>query len=82
MYRTGRALIFLERISVKHIIMPLSDQKAVNIPVIDILNADAQVGEQLVDAVVRWGFVFIKAHGSGFTPDIIDNMFQIVSSNF
>lgn len=59
--------------------MELSSQEAINIPVIDILNADAQIGEQLVKAVVQWGFVFIKAHGSGFTSDIIDNMFQIVS---
>lgn len=59
--------------------MPLSDHKAINIPVIDILNANAQIGEQLINAVVRWGFVFIKGHGSGFTSDVIDNMFQIVS---
>lgn len=59
--------------------MPLSNDEVINIPVIDILNADIQIGEQLVNAVVQWGFVFIKAHGSGFTSDIINNMFQIVS---
>lgn len=60
-------------------IMQLSSHEAVNIPVIDISNAHTQIGEQLIDAVVQWGFVFIKAHGSGFSSDIIDNMFQIVS---
>ena len=59
--------------------MQPSDQKTINIPVIDILNADVYIGEQLINAVVQWGFVFIKAHGSGFTSDIINNMFQIVS---
>lgn len=59
--------------------MQLSNQEAIKIPVIDILNANTQTGEQLINAVVQWGFVFIKAHGSGFTSDIIDNMFQIVS---
>ena len=77
--RAGRVLIFLEHISAKHFVMPLSTQEVINIPVIDILNADIQTGEQLVNAVVQWGFVFIKAHGSGFTSDIINNMFQIVS---
>ena len=60
--------------------MQLSNQEAINIPVIDISVANSQIAEQLINAVVQWGFVFIKAHGSGFTSDIIDNMFQIVSS--
>jgi isopenicillin N synthase-like dioxygenase len=59
--------------------MQASNQETIDIPVIDISNAQSQTGEQIVNAVVKWGFVFIKAHGSGFTPEIIDNIFQRVS---
>lgn len=59
--------------------MQAFNQEAIDIPVIDLSNAKSQTGEQIVNAVVEWGFVFIKAHGSGFTPQIIDNTFQLVS---
>lgn len=60
-------------------ILQNTNQDATSIPVIDILNANAQTAETLIEAVVKWGFVYIKAHGSGFTPDVIENMFQLVS---
>ena len=56
-----------------------TNQEATGIPVINISNANARTAEQLIEAVVKWGFVYIEAHGSGFTPDVIENMFQIVS---
>ena len=48
------------------------------IPVIDISKPDEQVSDDLIAAVVQWGFVYV--HGEiGFTSEIIDEMFEIVS---
>ena len=48
------------------------------IPVIDISKPDEQIGDELIAAVVKWGFVYL--HGRvGFTSNIIDDMFEIVS---
>lgn len=51
----------------------------VQIPVIDISNADHTTGHELVEAVAKYGFVFIRAHGTDFTSDLVDGMFGLVS---
>ncbi len=50
------------------------------IPVIDISNEDQQTGDELVDAVAKWGFVFIRGEGLGFTSRDIETAFQLVRS--
>ncbi len=61
--------------------MQCANQDATNIPVIDISDTNPETGEHLIDALVKWGFVFIKAHGSGFTEQIIDDMFKLVCAH-
>ena len=51
----------------------------VQIPVIDISEAgEAETADQLVDAVVRYGFVFIKGEGIVFTRQDLDDVFALV----
>ena len=51
----------------------------VQIPVIDISEAsEADTADQLVDAVARYGFVFVKGDEIGFTRQILDDTFALV----
>lgn len=49
---------------------------------IDISEAStadtADKADQLVDAVARYGFVFVRGEGIGFTRHILDNAFALV----
>lgn len=55
------------------------DSTSVQIPVIDISGDDQKVGNELLDAVIRWGFVFIHGEALGFNKEIIDDIFDLVS---
>ena len=58
--------------------MTTSDDAEVSIPVIDISKHNQQVADDLIEAVVKWGFVYV--HGDvGFTSQEIEGMFDIVS---
>lgn len=50
------------------------------IPVIDISNEDAQTGIELVEAVEKWGFVFVRGEGLGFKLQDIEGAFELVGS--
>ena len=51
----------------------------VQIPVIDISEAsEADTADQLVDAVARYGFVFVKGEEIGFKRQILDDTFALV----
>ena len=47
------------------------------IPVIDLHHFDEKIGDQLVDAVSKWGFAFIRNHDVGFEPEIVDQAFGL-----
>ena len=49
-----------------------------HIPVIDLSNDTFEMGDLLIDALSKWGFVFIRSVGSGFTPAVIDRTFELV----
>ena len=53
----------------------------IKIPVIDLPNTDIDeaTGFALVDACAKYGFVFVKGKGLGFTADVLDNTFELVS---
>ena len=52
---------------------------SLRIPVIDISDADAEdTADQLVDAVARYGFAFVRGEGIGFTKPVLDNAFELV----
>ena len=54
----------------------------ISIPVIDISDASARdTADQLVDASTRYGFVFVRGEGIGFTGPILDNIFALVKTN-
>ena len=51
----------------------------VQIPVIDISEArEAETADKLVDAVVRYGFVFVKGEETVFTKQNLDDIFALV----
>ena len=49
------------------------------IPVIALSGANAQTADQLVKAVAEYGFVFVKGEGLGFTAQILNDTFALVS---
>lgn len=51
-----------------------------SIPVINISQVDTQTGNEMVAAAARWGFVFVKGKELGFTPEVIDAIFELVRS--
>ena len=56
-----------------------SNVSSLRIPVIDISDADAEdTADQLVDAVARYGFAFVRGEGIGFTKPVLDNAFELV----
>ena len=56
-----------------------SNVPSLQIPVIDISDADAEeTANQLVDAVARYGFAFVRGEGIGFTKPVLDNAFELV----
>lgn len=56
-----------------------SNGSSLKIPVIDISEAsEADTADQLVDAVARYGFVFIKGESIGFTKRVLDDTFALV----
>lgn len=58
-----------------------SNGSNLQIPVIDISEVSAaDAADQLVDAVARYGFVFVRGEGIGFTRQILDNAFALVIS--
>lgn len=59
--------------------MSNSNEESVQIPVIDISNADLKTGYELIDAAAGHGFVFIRSHGMDFSPGIVDRTFELVS---
>ena len=61
--------------------MAAVDMEDTTIPVIDISNVDTQTGADLVDAIAKWGFVFIKGKELGFSPRVIDATFELVRSS-
>ncbi len=62
--------------------MTASNRNHFRIPVIDISNAGQSTGDDMVDAAARYGFLYIRASGTGFAPEIVDGMFEIVSIYF
>lgn len=58
--------------------MSRKSKDQIDLPVLDISTPNAQVGRELVDAAVRYGFVFIRNQGSEIPPTEIDQAFELV----
>ena len=52
---------------------------SLQIPVIDLSGGNAQTADKLVEAVAQYGFVFVKGEEVGFTSQILDDTFALVS---
>ena len=49
------------------------------IPVIDLSGDEEHVGNELLEAVMKWGFVFIHGEALGFSPQVIEDTFDLVT---
>ena len=61
--------------------MPEPNGDAVDIPVIDISEANTNAAEELVNAAATYGFVFVQNNRAGVPPDEIANVFSLVNLN-
>lgn len=50
---------------------------AVQLPVIDVSKFTKEVGKQLLDAAIKYGFLYIDTNGSGFTEAVVDREFEL-----
>lgn len=50
---------------------------AIQLPVIDISKFTAEVGQQLLDAATKYGFLYIDTNGTGFTESMVDRAFEL-----
>ena len=48
-----------------------------HIPVIDVSEHTQEVGDNLIAAVIKWGFVYVRGE-TGFSSDVIERIFAIV----
>ena len=56
----------------------MNQQLEAQIPVIDISGEGKKVGDDLIAAIKRWGFVFIRGAALGFDEQAIDHTFELV----
>jgi hypothetical protein len=52
----------------------------VQLPVLDIRDADTKTAKALVEAVTHYGFVFIKNNNGEIPSDNVTDMFDLVLS--
>lgn len=51
--------------------------RVIDLPVIDISEFSVEVGKQLLDAAVTYGFLYISTNGTGFTESMVDREFEL-----
>ena len=55
------------------------DQNKLELPIINISSLDEDIGELLVAAAAKYGFVYIKSTGLGIGAETVDKIFALVS---
>lgn len=58
--------------------MAISPASDVQIPVIDLSGDGEQVGDELIAAFRKWGFVFVRGEALGFEKQAIETTFDLV----
>ena len=58
--------------------MSARECSSVQIPLIDLSGDEEHVGNELLEAVMKWGFVFIHGEALGFSPLAIEDTFDLV----
>ncbi len=56
-------------------------ESTLDIPVIDITDTGHAIGDSLVQAAAKFGFVFVRDCGVDIPPEEINSIFMIVRSN-
>ena len=58
----------------------MAAKESIQLPVLDVSEPGPGTAEELIEAVKKYGFVFIKNNHSEIPVKDIDNMFSLVSS--
>jgi hypothetical protein len=61
--------------------MAISNGDIVQIPVINISEPNESVGDALIDAASKHGFLYVESKGTGFTAEYVDRAFELVSTS-
>jgi hypothetical protein len=61
--------------------MALSQSQEIRLPVLDVTTADTETAKELVEAISKYGFVFIKNNHNEIPPPVIEEMFGLVWRN-
>lgn len=59
----------------------MASEAEIQLPVIDISSATAEVGKQVIDAARQYGFLYIDTASSCFSKEEIDSTFKMVSNH-
>lgn len=51
------------------------------IPIINISEPNESVGDALIDAASKYGFIYVESKGTGFTAEHVDRAFELVSTS-
>jgi isopenicillin N synthase-like dioxygenase len=57
--------------------MAISNGDIVQIPVINISEPNESVGDALIDAASKHGFIYVESKGTGFTAEYVDRAFEL-----
>jgi isopenicillin N synthase-like dioxygenase len=60
----------------------MASTEVIQLPVLDLNNANVETGKELVEAVKNYGFVFIKNNHNEIPVRDIEDMFQLVQASF
>ena len=59
--------------------MAANESRSLKIPVVDISGNGPEVGDRLVEAVIKCGFVFVRGKALEFDSDVINRTFNLVT---
>ncbi|GBF64619.1 hypothetical protein TMEN_7335 [Trichophyton mentagrophytes] len=60
----------------------MASETKIQLPVIDISSATAEVGKQVIDAARQYGFLYIDTASSCFSKEEIDSTFKMAQEFF
>lgn len=61
---------------------PKDEQSSIQLPLIDISDTSSENGKRLVEAAIKYGFLFIDPKGTFFTEALVDKQFELSKKFF
>ncbi|KAK2744407.1 hypothetical protein FQN57_004304 [Myotisia sp. PD_48] len=55
---------------------------SIQLPVINLSSLTADTGKEVLDAAIKYGFLYIDAEGTGFSKEIVDSAFEMAQEFF